>query len=70
MAADQTIPSPVEVDISSFGPFSASDIVQFNTIEISSAVFVDLSEFYGGGGGGGPVVTRPSSGFIYPRGDC
>jgi len=59
MAADVTIASPAEVVLP--GPGTAEVIT---SIAINDVIFLDMD------GGGGGTVPRPTSGFLYPRGDA
>jgi len=64
MAADQTIALDT---VSAKGYVSAVKAVELGTFGISLDIVAVNGPGGGGGSGGGP--TRPSSGFLYPRGD-
>ena len=55
--------TPLTAEIIDLGTRSTPEIIPIGVLKISANTF----EVNTGGGGGGS--TRPSSGFLYPRGD-
>jgi hypothetical protein len=70
MAADLTTAGFTTVDLSD-PSYSMANIgvvtTALNPAAIKLGAKINMGDFGGGGGGGGP--TRPSTGFLYPRGD-
>ncbi len=71
MAADLTVAGFTILDLSDPSYDMANMGVRAAGLGIVGVEFgakLNMSDFSGGSGGGGS--TRPSNGFLYPRGDC